>query len=120
MSRQNLNTPIKSLENLELAGITFIRDYIQFLFDGPILNTYTLPQVRADNKEFSFTQYGYYDTLCSLIGKCVHLAYEEKENRIVIQFKNNMELIISLKMEDRQCAEAVMLQIEHKGVWEVW
>ena len=112
---------LQSLENLELVGITFIRGYIQFLFDGPILNTYTLPQIKTENKKFTFIQHGYYDTLCSLIDKRVLSAYEDKkENKMVLLFENNIKLFISLNMEDRQCAEAVMLQIEHEGKWVVW
>ena len=112
---------LKSLENLELAGITFIRGYIQFLFDGPVLNTYTLPQIKTGNKELTFMEYGYYDTLCSLIGKRVLSAYEDKkENRIVIQFESGIELVVSLKLEDRKCAEAVMLQINQEKKWDIW
>jgi len=112
---------LKFLKNLELAGITFIRSYIQFLFDGPVLNTYTLPKIKIKNKEFTLAQYGYYDALCSLIGKRVLSAYEDKsENRLVIQFENDMELVISLRTEDRQCAEAAMIQGEQKGKWKIW
>jgi hypothetical protein len=111
---------LKFLENLELAGISFIRGYIQFLFDGTVLNTYTLPRIKIENKEFISSQYGYCDTLCCLIGKRVLLAYEdEKENRMVIRFENNAELVISLNMEDRQCVEAVMIQT-CEGKWEIW
>ena len=112
---------LKFLENLELAGITFIRDYIQFIFDDAGLDTYTLPQIRVENKIITHVQYGYCDTLCLLIDKCILSAYEnKKENKIVIQFENNMELTISLNLEDRQCAEAAMLRIGQEGKCEVW
>jgi len=113
---------LKLLENRELAGITFIRGYIQFLFDGPILNTYTLPQIRVDNNRIiTHNQYGYCDTLCSLIDKHILFAYEDKEeNRIIIQFENNRELTISLNLEDRQCAEAAMLRGKQDGQCEIW
>ncbi len=122
MKEQNLNKPIlKFLETLELAGITFIRGYIQFLFDGPIFNTYTLPQIKTKNKIIASTDLGYYDTLCMLIGKKISSAYDdEKEKKITIKFEDDIELFVSLKSEDRNCAEAAMLQLEAEEKWNVW
>ncbi|MFO7575028.1 MAG: hypothetical protein R6W67_07705 [Bacteroidales bacterium] len=122
MSEQNLNKSIlKFLEMLELVGITFIRDYIQFLFDGPVLNTYTLPQIIIENKIVTSTDFGYYDTLCSLINKKVLSAHEdEKEEKIVIRFESDIELLVSLKSGDRTCVEAAMLQLETDGKWNIW
>ena len=61
---EKIDKPILNyLENLELAGITFIRGYIQFLFDGPVLNTYTLPLIRLENKTITSSEFGYSDTL---------------------------------------------------------
>lgn len=121
MKEQNLNNPLKLLELLELVGITFIRDYIQFLFDGPILNTYTLPQIKIQDKFTISTDFGYHDTLCSLIGKRVISAFEdERKEKIVIKFESDINLFVSLRLEDRNCVEAAMLQIEKDGEWDVW
>lgn len=122
MKDKYLNKPIlESLENLELAGITFIKDYIQFLFDGPIFNAYTLPQIRVKNETITSTDLGYRDTLCSLINKKVISAYEdEKEEKIMIGFENDTVISVSLKDEDRACAEAAMLQLETTGEWNIW
>lgn len=122
MSEQNLNKSIlKFLERLELVGITFIRDYIQFLFDGPVLNTYTLPLIKIENKIITSTDFGYYDTLCSLINKKILLANEdEKEEKIIIKFEGDVEFFVSLKSEDRNCVEAAMLQLEADDEWNIW
>lgn len=122
MKDQNLNKPtLKLLEMLELVGITFIRGYIQFLFDGPLLNMYTLPHIMIDTKIFTPTDNGFYDTLCALINKKILLAdVNEKEEMIVIKFEGGVELLVSLKSEDRNCAEAAMLQLETGGEWNVW
>ena len=122
MNKQNIDQPIlKFLETRELVGITFIRDYIQFLFDGPVFNTYTLPQIKIQNKIFTSTDFGYHDTLYMLISKKINSAYEdEKEKKITIKFDNDIELFVSLKLEDRNCVEAAMLQLETKGKWNVW
>ena len=122
MNEQNMDTSIlKFLEDLALAGVTFIRDYIQFLFDDAVLNTYTLPQIRTEIGQISSAQHGYCDALCSLIGKRVLHANEyAKEEKIVIQFEDDKEITISLKLEDRVCAEAAMFQIWRDRTWNVW
>ena len=122
MNEQPLNKPIlKSLEMLELVGVTFIRDYIQFLFDGPVLNTYTLPLIRIENKIVTSIDFGYYDNLCSLINRKIISSYEdENEERIVIKFEGDVEVFVSLKLEDRNCVEAVMLQLDTEGKWQIW
>jgi len=120
MKEQNLNRSIlKFLETLELVGITFIRGYIQFLFDGPVLTTYTLPDIKIKDKIITSTDYGYYDTLYSLIGKKVYSTYEN-EKEIVITFGSDIELFVSLKSEDRNVVEAAILQLESDGEWNVW
>lgn len=122
MEKRNLKRPIlKSLEKLELSGITFIRDYVQFLFDGSVFNASTFPQIRIDKKVINSTDIGYCDTLRSLINKKILFAKEDKQKeKIVIRFENDVELMISLKLEDRSSAEAAMLQLETDGEWNVW
>jgi hypothetical protein len=33
------------LENRDLSAVTFVRDYIQLHFDGPVLNAYVWPKI---------------------------------------------------------------------------
>jgi alpha-galactosidase len=122
MKEQNINKPIlKLLENQELIGITFIQDYIQFLFDDSGLNTYTLPHIKIQDKIVASTDFGYCDNLCSLINKKVISAYEDKkEEKIRLKFESDIEIFVSLRAEDRICAEAAMLQIEGGRKWNVW
>lgn len=122
MSKQNLGNPIlKILESRELAGITFIRDYFQFLFDGPIFNTYTLPQIMIRDKIINSIDFGYHDYLCKLIGdKVTYASEDEKERKIAIKFESGIYLFVSLRDEDRNCVEAAMLQLEEEKRWNVW
>jgi len=104
----------------DLAGITFIRDYIQFLFDGPIFNTYTLPSVKTAKGIFAPKTPGYCDALCGLIGKSVTATHEEPKAKISIQFADGASIEVSLNDEDRVCAEAAMLQTGSAKDWNVW
>lgn len=56
-------------EHCELAGIAFVRDYIEFHFDGPILRALVDPIVFLSNRTVASTDTGWRDALCSLIGK---------------------------------------------------
>jgi hypothetical protein len=104
----------------DLAGITFVRDYIQFLFDGPVLNAYTLPSVKTAKGMFDSKTPGYRDALCGLIGKGVTATHEEPKVRISIQFADGASVEVSLKDEDRVCSEAAMLQTDSAKNWNVW
>lgn len=112
---------LKYLEGLELAGITFIRNYIQFLFDGWVLSIYTMPQIRIQNEILAPLDPGYYDKLCFLIGKKIVSANKnEAEESIIVEFENEIMLFVSLKLDDRVCAEAVLLQNEQGEEWNIW
>ena len=118
---------LDKLKNCELSGITFVQDYVQFSFyifreNGrtPCLSAYTWPRVKTEDGVFLSTQPGYRDALCSFIGKYVLSAYEVENEKIVVKFEEDMEIIISLKQEDRVCAEAAMIQVDGGQNWEVW
>jgi hypothetical protein len=104
----------------DLAGITFVRDYIQFLFDGPVFNTYTLPSVKTTKGIFGPKTPGYRDVLCGLIGTSVTATHEEPKVKISIQFVDGASIEVSLKNEDRVCAEAATLQTGSAKDWNVW
>lgn len=119
-STQPEKSLLQELVSLELAGITFIRGYIQFLFDGAGLNAYTMPQVKSNNTVFYPNAPGYRDALCEQIGKLVTATHEEAKEKLVIQFGDETSIEISLKDEDRICAEAAMLQVDSGKLWNVW
>ena len=58
MKTQSSETYILGIEKLVLVGITFIRDYLQFLFDGPLLNVYTMPVVVFQGKTIHINENG--------------------------------------------------------------
>jgi hypothetical protein len=121
MNQNETKKPVLAcLIKRDLAGITFIRDYIQFLFDGPVFNTYTLPSVKTNEGIFDQKTPGYRDALCGLIGKIVTATHEEPKVKISIQFVDGASIEVSLKEEDRVCAEAAILQSGSAKDWNVW
>jgi hypothetical protein len=106
---------IDSLESHEISGVMFIRDYIQFLFEGEIgngiLTTYNLPIAIVEGHQYKRNTSGYRDILCSLINKTVEKSEVTKDRKIKITFENCVELVIPLDADGNEGFEAAMLRI---------
>lgn len=115
-----MNQALKQLEGKELAGITFIRSYLQLLFDDSYLNAYVWPQIKIGENYFNQESLDYRNILCQQIGKTISQALENEGERLVLKFSDESELEISLKDENRDGPEAVVLQIDGGKSWAVW
>jgi hypothetical protein len=115
---------IKAIKEFELSSVIFIRDYLQFKFEGDtddaILTTFTLPTLLLNGTIYNHHSIGWRDALCSLINNVVKEAMEEDEHSIKITFEDNSILEISLREEDNDGPEAAMLSFENSEEWEVW
>ncbi len=69
----------------ELSGIAFVRDYVELLFDGPILRALADPTVTTRHGVHVFPEVGSRDALCSLIGRAVARA-DELDDRLSLTF----------------------------------
>jgi hypothetical protein len=120
---------LQYLVGCDLAGVIFIRSYVQLQFDkahaqAPYLSIYVWPIIKMPNKgsekKFNINTQGYRDVLCQQINKVVIEAFEIPNDSIVIRFSDLSELIISLKEEDQTGPEALMMQAEGGKISEVW
>lgn len=106
---------IDSLKSHEISGVMFIRDYIQFLFEGErgsgILTTYNLPMAVVNGQRYKRNTAGYRDILCSLINKIVEKSEVTDDRKIKITFENCVELVIPLEVDENDGFEAAMLRI---------
>jgi hypothetical protein len=105
---QQKQTALKILENCELSGVTFIRDYLQLHFDGPLLNGYIWPILTIGGNAITIKASGYRDALCAQIGKQIASAVQVNE-QIVLRFNDCSEISFSLKAEDQIGPETVVL-----------
>lgn len=115
-----MNQVLKKLDGAELAGITFIRNYLQLLFDGTYLNAYVWPVVSIDDVKFHLETPGYRDALCQQINKTVIKTVEVPNKKIALLFSNNCEMEFSLRDEDRSGPEAIMIQADSGNLWDIW
>ncbi|GEP61666.1 hypothetical protein [Reyranella soli] len=114
------DAPLTYLENRELSAVTFVRDYIQLHFDGPVLNAYVWPKLNNALGVLEQQTPGYRDALCGQIGRLVIVAVADPTTEISLHFDNNTVIAISLREEDRVGEEAAMFQDRTGKLWNVW
>ncbi len=109
-----------AIEGEQLSAVTFVQDYVQLHFDGPMITAITRPVVVAGNVSFDFGAPGYRDRLCDLITKRVACAYVRPGDRLQIDFRDHASLVVSLKQEAYRAAEAVIFSDGKTEQWAVW
>jgi|SRR5690606_3215441 len=86
----------KSIINEQLSSVEFVQDYLQLHFDGQTLTCYSWPDVKVGTVDYKFSQPGYRDAICKIIGyKVNHVDLLENE-RLDIFFQNDMVISLSL------------------------
>ena len=91
-----------------LSSVTFVMDYIQLGFGGPVLNVITLPAVLVAGKRFTFGDAGFRDALCNQIGRTVRAAFLKEGESAHIVFDDGAQISVSLRPEDYRSAEALI------------
>jgi hypothetical protein len=80
----------------ELAGIGFVRDYIEITFDGPILRYFVLPVLKINNELIDSKNINWRNSLCLLIGDIVTDTVSKNDIHIEIIFKSGKKLIVDM------------------------
>jgi hypothetical protein len=110
---------LSNLHGRELAAVVFIRDYVELLFDGPVLTAITLPRVMQGHDLVGAGDAGYRDALCGQIGKVVTTSAVREKDAVEVVFADGATITISLRDEDYVTAEAAKYADDRGGVW-VW
>ncbi len=109
-----------AIEGEQLSAVTFVQDYVQLHFDGPMITANTLPVVVVGDTRFAADEPGYRDQLCGLIAKNVARAYVLQGERFQIDFADHTSLVVSLKPEAYRTAEAVIFSDGKTEQFAVW
>ena len=106
---------IRELEKAEVSSVIFMRDYLQFFFEGErvsgMLTAYVMPQLLVTGRKLDSSVPGYRDSLCSFISRKVKRS-EMEEWKIRLVFDNDDRLEIPLQEADAKGVEAAMLRFE--------
>ncbi|MGV8838785.1 MAG: hypothetical protein ACWA6X_00625 [Bauldia sp.] len=118
-----VQSPIKALEGSELASVVFVRDYVQFCFEGAVNHTLTAvthPRVHERDQWLVWDDPGYRDALCRRIDATVRNASDLAEVALRLEFDDGASIEVSLRPDDHRAAEAALLDPEGGGWWAVW
>ena len=115
---------IKTVHDLageELAAVSFVRDYVEFLFDGPVLRSLTSPRIVRGDTVSTFPERGSRDALCSAIGAKVTSVELKEDDSFVLIFGNGDRIIIPLDKESGRKYEAMEFMPEPYGlIHQIW
>ncbi|WP_273066948.1 hypothetical protein, partial [Chloroflexus aurantiacus] len=95
---------IRTLHDLvdeELAAVCFVRDYVEFCFDGPILRALVPPILACDGTQITFPDPTSRDQLCALIGTTVQRVELQDDVAITLTFTSGHVLRIRLDDDAR-------------------
>jgi hypothetical protein len=116
------NELLSVIKGEQLSAVTFVLNYVQLHFDGPILTAFTTPIVKAGDTSLVWEDPGYRDMLCGRIAHIVHDAFVAEGDQIRVEFDDNSVITISLRHEDlaEGQVEAAMFWDDLRNQWEVW
>jgi hypothetical protein len=99
---------VQHLVGRRLNEVMFVRDYIQFDFDGLTLNAVTLPTIQVGRRQFTPGEAGYGNALSERIGQSVENASLRKGEVLRISFNDSGDLSISLRPTDHTESEVAV------------
>ena len=120
MEQRDDHVQLVAIEDEQLSAVTFVQDYVQLHFDGPMLTAITRPVVVVDDASFDFDAPGYRDRLCGFIAKQVVRCYVRPGDRLQVDFKDYGSLLVSLKPDAYRAGEAVIFSDGKTEQWAVW
>lgn len=85
---------LRDIVGQEVSAISFVRDYVEILFDGPILRLLSDPIITLGAAEYRFPSNGSRDALCSFIGAEVTGAFD-RAGQLVFVFTGRGTIAIS-------------------------
>jgi hypothetical protein len=115
---KTLQQGLLELRGRELSSVEFVRDYIQFRFEGPYLTVHNLPSV-VTSPQNTLTPGGRYyrDSLCERIGVKVRDIKVVDHTEVAIDFEDGTTFKLSLGKE--RGPEALEFINEGGDIWVI-
>lgn len=95
MGAHPMVSELSSLLGEELSAISFVRDYVELHFDGPVLRALSDPIVDIHGVSVQFPHERSRDMLCLLIGREVSAARETSE-ALEVEFDDDAAVRVPL------------------------
>lgn len=104
MNTQIIQHPT-DLEDQAISAVCFVQDYVELIFDGPIIRYLCNPRILIDGKSVRFPEEGSRDTLCRLIGDVVKRIYLVQGSYFSIEMISGAEISIRLDEDPQEFSE---------------
>jgi hypothetical protein len=111
--------PFDILIGEQVSAVSFVQDYVQFHFDGPVLTALSNPILKDETGTIGFPAPGSRDKLCTLIAQLVRSVdlVDGDELRIVI---GSSTLIVPLDLAHARGPESMLFQDTRTAPCQVW
>jgi hypothetical protein len=104
----NVYDYLDEIVGAKLSAITFVLDYYQFQFDGPMFNVLTPVTVDSESGRAVTGDDQFRNMICGQIAKIVRAVTVREGEAIVVSFEDASEVRFSLKESDYPGPEAVI------------
>lgn len=94
---------------MQVNAISFVADYCEVLFDGPILRALAHPYGESDGREWRVPQPGAMDAMRNYIGKTVASVEDRPHERVGFETTDGSTFVIPLVSDERVGAEGAHL-----------
>jgi hypothetical protein len=111
---------LRDLVGEEVSAVCFVRDYVEFHFDGPVLRSLANPIVVDHGVRHLFPEPGSRDALCRLIGSTVRAIEVEEERALTLTTVDGRAIWIPLDAKRRIGPEAMHFVPDWNGPIQVW
>jgi hypothetical protein len=102
----------------ELAAISFVRDYVEFHFDGPVVRALSDPSGSVDGVAWSFADRSTVATMLDLIGREVVRVVLDAARALTIEL---CDATITVPLDDDHRTGPEALNVMHdEGGMSIW
>jgi hypothetical protein len=101
-----MESTFQQLRGEQLSAVTFVQDYIQLAFDGPVLTVLMPIAVRSGDTSAVSGEEHFRNALCGQIAKLVQDVTLHSGDALTIHFEDGSHISISLKPDDYSGPEA--------------
>jgi len=105
---ESLEDALQVVVSEKLSSVTFVMDYWQLAFDGPLLTVLTRATVRGEDWQALDGDAEFRNRLCDCIGHVVSAADFRPGVCIHFRFEQGLSIEVSLREQDYYCPEAII------------
>jgi hypothetical protein len=117
---RSLQESMKVINGEPVSAISFVMDYVEVHFNGPVLRCIANPTVVSPGEDTTFPEPGSRDRLCELIDRSLERVRCASGPTVVLDFSEGWELRIPFSADAAFAGESLHFVPELGAPVEVW